>query len=68
MTETSSEQWGVLARRSSNSRLGGATAWCQSSKHGLLLFQTLEEAQRTADEFNKNTRSLNVSYVAARYR
>jgi hypothetical protein len=63
------ERWGVLARRSSSSQFGAATAWCkdETSPTGLLLFDTHEKAATMAEHYNSRTVSPNVSYVAARY-
>jgi len=63
------ERWGVLARRSSSSQLGGATAWCsdQTMPSGLLLFDTRDKAAIMAEHFNARSVSPNVSYLAARY-
>jgi hypothetical protein len=69
MKAISPEKWGVLARRSSSSQFGGATAWCTDSidPTGLLLFDTEEEAIAKATAYNARTVSPNVSFVAARY-
>jgi hypothetical protein len=63
------EQWGILARRSSSSVCGAATAWCKdgTSPTGLLMFDTHEKARIMAEHYNARTLSPNISYVAARY-
>src|SRR5262245_31751524 len=60
------EKWGVLARRSSGSVCGAATAWCKdgTSPTGLLLFDSHEKARTMAEHYNARTVSPNVSYVA----
>jgi hypothetical protein len=66
---TSTQLWGVLARRSSGSVCGAATAWCkdQTNPTGLLLFDTHEKALIMAEHYNSRSVSPNVSYTAAKY-
>jgi len=63
---TAPERWGVLARRSSGSQFGAATAWLKSNG-AILLFSTWSEAIACAADYNARSVSPNVSYVAARY-
>ena len=57
------KRWAILARRSGESKLGGATAWCQS-KGEVLLFDTEEKAAARAEKYNVLSKSANVSYSA----
>jgi hypothetical protein len=66
MTEQTRERWAILARRSSGSRLGAATAWCKENGE-VMLFDSHSAAYVVAESYNLNRLSPNISYVAARY-
>jgi hypothetical protein len=66
MRSDTPKQWAILARRSSGSVFGAASAWCKSNGE-IMTFATHAEAAAKAADYNARTVSGNVSYVAARY-